>query len=340
MTTDPLHASGSAIRVVVAPERSGQRLDRFLTAECTDLSRSRLKALLLDGHIDSRDGDGGAATITDPAYRVKPGQSFEIRVPPASEPVPQPEDIPLQVVYEDADLIVIDKPAGLVVHPAAGNPTGTLVNALLHHCGSSLSGIGGVKRPGIVHRLDKDTSGLMVCAKNDAAHRPLSAQFEARTVGRAYLAIVKGQPQPASGRIEAAIGRHPRARKKMAVVGSGGKPAATRYKTLEIFRSAAEPLASLVECRLETGRTHQVRVHMMHLGHPLLADCTYGRAGGAMAKAPPTVRQALEDLRRQALHATDLGFQHPVTKEDFHFTSAPPNDMQRLLDSLRMMSKG
>lgn len=325
---------------MVAPERSGQRLDRFLAAECPDLSRSRLKALLLEGLIDGRDGNGGAATITDPAYRVKPGQSFEIRLPAAAEPEPKPEDIPLEVIYEDADLIVIDKPAGLVVHPGAGHPTGTLVNALLHHCQGSLSGIGGVKRPGIVHRLDKDTSGLMVCAKNDRAHQELSRQFEARSVGRVYLAVVKGRPQPVTGRIEAAIGRHRRARKKMAVLEAGGKPAVSRYKTLEIFYLAGQPLASLVECRLETGRTHQVRVHMAHLGHPVLADGTYGRTGGAMAKAPPMVRQALDDLGRQALHAAELGFQHPVTRHDFHFTSAPPDDMQRLLDSLRRLSKG
>ena len=325
---------------MVAPERSGQRLDRFLAAECPDLSRSRLKALLLEGLIERRDGDAGAATITDPAYRVKPGQSFEIRLPAAVEPEPKPEDIPLDVIYEDADLIVIDKAAGLVVHPAAGHPTGTLVNALLYHCRGSLSGIGGVKRPGIVHRLDKDTSGLMVCAKNDTAHQELSRQFEAHSVDRVYLALVKGRPLPAAGRIEAAIGRHPKARKKMAVVESAGKPAVSRYKTLEIFYLAGQPLASLVECRLETGRTHQVRVHMAHLGHPLLADGTYARSGGAMAKAPPTVRQALDDLGRQALHAAELGFQHPVTRQNLQFTSAPPDDMQRLLGSLRAMSKG
>ncbi len=320
--------------MTVPPARAGDRLDRMLASELPQLSRTRIKSLILDGRAERLAAAGhAAANITDPALAVKPGETYLITVPEILEGAPLAEDIPLNVVFEDEHLIVIDKPAGLVVHPAAGNYQGTLVNALLFHCGDSLSGIGGIRRPGIVHRLDKDTSGLMVSAKSDAAHRGLSEQFQARSVERSYLAIVKGLPRPAAGRIEGAIGRHPRARKKMTVVKTGGKAAATRYRVLKSFAGHGAPLASLVRCRLETGRTHQVRVHMAHIGHPLLGDTVYGRRT-ALGKVPPAVHEALQELDRQALHAAELGFLHPVSQKPFKFSSPYPDDMGRLLAAL------
>ncbi len=338
-------ASLASVSVVtVAPGDAGTRLDRLLAAALPNLSRSRLKALILSGSV-TRAADQ-EQKLTDPAHRVKPGEVFRVEEPRATDPVPLPQDIPLLVVYEDDDLIVIDKPAGLVVHPAAGNPDGTLVNALLHHCGESLSGIGGVRRPGIVHRIDKDTSGLMVAAKNDRAHRGLAAQFEAHSVERAYLAVVRGAPRRLVGRIEGNVGRHPVNRKKMAVVETGGKPAITHYKTLEVFagpaaKGGAKPdanpdaLAALVECRLETGRTHQVRVHMASIGHPLIGDPLYGRAKTAPKRLSGEVRAALGGFSRQALHAYVLGFSHPVSEKPFKFNSKTPNDMETLISALR-----
>ena len=244
-------------------------------------------------------------TITEPGYRVKPGQAVTLVIPPPTDETPRAQAIPLQVAYEDDDLIVVNKPAGLVVHPAPGNPDRTLVNALLAHCGDSLSGIGGVRRPGIVHRLDKDTSGLMVAAKNDAAHHGLSAQFATRQLSRTYRAVVWGIPRPGEGRIEGAIGRDPRNRKRMAVRASGGKLAVTRYRVLQSLGA----LWSLVECRLETGRTHQIRVHMAHFGHPLLGDALYG--GARRRRLDDGMRALLAHCPRQALHAAALGFVHP-----------------------------
>ncbi len=298
------------------------------------LSRSRLKALILAGEI-AIDG----RTIRDPAHRVNAGASIALRMPPPADPIPRAETIELAVVYEDAELIVIDKPAGLVVHPAAGNWSGTLVNALIAHCGASLSGIGGVRRPGIVHRLDKDTSGLLVVAKTDAAHRSLAAQFadHGRTgpLERGYLAFVWGAPDRPKGRIEAPIARHPHARDKMAVR-EGGRHAVTRWEVAErYFGPGRDPVASLLGCRLETGRSHQIRVHLAHIGHPLLGDSVYGP--GFKTKAAllrPVARDALTQLDRQALHAHMLCFEHPKTRHFLEFHSELPVELARLRDSL------
>jgi 23S rRNA pseudouridine1911/1915/1917 synthase len=325
--------SGDAATCTVPATAAGARLDRFLADALphalpgTDLSRSRIKALLQEGHV-SKDG----ATITDPSHRVKPGERYRVVLPEAEEATAKPQAIALAVVYEDADLLVLDKPAGLVVHPGAGRPDSTLVNALLAHCGDSLSGVGGVKRPGIVHRLDKDTSGLIVVAKNDAAHHALAAQFAGRTIDRAYLALAWGVPAPPAGRIEGNIGRHPQQRRKMAVLGaSRGKPAATNYRVLRRFGEAA----SLLECRLETGRTHQIRVHMAHIGHALIGDPVYGRRTPARTKGlSPGTLEAVQTFPRQALHARLIGFDHPRTGERLKFESAPPHDMSVLVQML------
>jgi 23S rRNA pseudouridine1911/1915/1917 synthase len=283
--------------------------------------------LIEEGRV-SADG----ATITEPSYRVKPGQTFTTQVPEAVPYEPEGQEIPLDILFEDSELIVIDKPAGLVVHPAPGNPDLTLVNALIAHCGDSLSGIGGVRRPGIVHRLDKDTSGVMVAAKTDRAHHALSRQFEKRTAERAYLAVAWGMPTPSHGRIEGNIGRDPRNRKKMAVVPDGkGKPAATSYRIAKRFGV----WASLVECRLETGRTHQVRVHMTHIGHPLLGDTLYGRATKARIKGlPDDIVAAMRSFPRQALHARLLTFKHPESREILSFETELPSDLKNLCDIL------
>ena len=311
----------------------GERLDRML-AQHADLSRSRLKTLILGGAVTV-----GNRTIRDPGHRVNAGDPIAVTIPPDEPATPKPEDIPLNIVHEDDALIVIDKPKGLVVHPAAGNRSGTLVNALIAHCGASLSGIGGVKRPGIVHRLDKDTTGLMVVAKTDRAHRKLSAQFadHGRTgpLERAYLAFVWGAPQRPKGTIDAPLDRHPKARDKQAVR-IGGRAAITHWDVLEKYAGIdGKPVASLLACRLETGRTHQIRVHLAHIGHPLLGDDTYGP--GFKTKAallPPEARQALEALGRQALHAHMLGFQHPETGDHVRFKSRLPDDLARLRQAL------
>ncbi len=301
----------------------GQRLDKAL-AEASGLSRERVKALLGEGRVWV-DGKLAASASAKPAA----GTKFEIRIPAAIPLEAAAQDIPLAVVYEDEHLIVIDKPAGLVVHPAAGNYDGTLVNALLHHCAGQLSGIGGVARPGIVHRIDKETSGLLVVAKTDAAHEGLARQFSEHTIERAYLAIVAGRPIPVAGTVTGSIGRSNSNRKKMALVEEGrGKHAVTHYKTLENMARAA-----LVECRLETGRTHQVRVHMTSIGHPLLGDPAYGRT-------PAPLRPILAELHftRQALHAAVLGFNHPVRGDPVRFESVVPADMAALLVELRRNS--
>jgi 23S rRNA pseudouridine1911/1915/1917 synthase len=320
--------------IVAAEEQSGARLDRVLAASVEGLSRTRLKALILDGRVTI-----GGRTIRDPGQRVNAGDAITVNVPPAEPAEPAGEDIPLNVAYEDGDLIVIDKPAGLVVHPAAGHPTGTLVNALIAHCGDSLSGIGGVKRPGIVHRLDKDTSGLLVVAKNDRAHKKLADQFadHGRTgpLQRQYLAFVWGVPDRPRGTVEAPIDRHPHARDKMAVR-PNGREAITHWEVLERYQGVdGKPVASLVACELETGRTHQIRVHMAHIGHPLLGDETY--ASGFKTKSvllPPDAQAALAALGRQALHAHILGFQHPSTGEEMSFSSELPPDLAGLRRAL------
>ncbi len=303
------------------------RLDRWLAErvavlpDTPDLSRSRLKALILDGQVSS-----GGETITDPSAAVKPGQSYEILVPPPVADTPAPQDIPLKIIFEDPHLIVLDKPSGIAVHPAPGSLDSTLVNALLAHCGDGLSGIGGVRRPGIVHRLDKDTTGLMVVAKTDEAHHGLVHQFAARSVGRSYLALVWGAVAQMEGRIEGPIGRSRRNRKKMAVTSHGGKPAATNYRVLRRFRD----IATLLECRLESGRTHQIRVHMTHIGHGLVGDPLYG--GGDRRKGSSDAEvAAAKRLGRQALHANTLAFTHPVTGEEVSFTSEMPDDFQQLV---------
>jgi 23S rRNA pseudouridine1911/1915/1917 synthase len=323
------------IAMLAAKKDAGERIDRFLAAHAGDLSRSRLKQLLLEGEV--RVGDG---TVKDPAYRVKSGDRIELHIPVARPAKPKGENIPLNVVFEDDQLIVIDKPAGLVVHPAAGNEDGTLVNALIAHCGSSLSGIGGEKRPGIVHRLDKDTSGLLVVAKTDKTHRKLSEQFadHGRTgpLLRGYLAFVWGVPEPRRGTVDLKIGRDPKSREKMAVV-PNGKRAVTRYALLDRFAGAGRlPIASLVECRLETGRTHQIRVHLTRLGYPLLGDQVYGTGFKSKeSQLGDDARRVLSRLKRQALHAYQLGFEHPVTKKAVLFESPLPPDLQKLADALK-----
>jgi 23S rRNA pseudouridine1911/1915/1917 synthase len=309
------------------------RLDRFLALAFPDLSRSRLQQLIGTGNV-ARQGE----TIGDANTRVKPGEVWAVGVPPPVPAKPAPQEIPLNIVYEDSDLIVIDKQAGLVVHPAAGNPDGTLVNALLAHCGASLSGLGGEARPGIVHRLDKDTSGLMVAAKNDRAMHSLAGQFAHRAIERAYTAIVWSAPRKPEGIIEGDIGRNPFDRKRMAVLRGGGKPARTRYRVLERFGDRQRPFASLVECRLETGRTHQIRVHLAHLGHPLIGDPVYGRARTVpRAKTPAETEAfaAVKAFQRQALHARLLGFKHPTSQKILRFESPLPDDLTRLVQALR-----
>jgi 23S rRNA pseudouridine1911/1915/1917 synthase len=322
------HLRGGQLTITV--DQGGERLDRLLAARVANLSRSRLKMLIVDGQVAI---DGG--TIRDPAYRVNAGERIALTIPPAAPAAPEAESIPLHVVYEDDELIVIDKPRGLVVHPAAGHWTGTLVNALIAHCGASLSGVGGVKRPGIVHRLDKDTTGLLVVAKTDRAHQALAAQFadHGRTgpLERGYLAFVWGVPDRPKGTIEAPIGRHPHARDKMAVR-PDGRPAVTHWQVVERYPGPeGRPVASLLDCRLETGRTHQIRVHLAHLGHPLLGDSVYGP--GFKTKAAHLTaagQEALAALARQALHAYLLGFKHPISGESLLFRAELPADLVRL----------
>lgn len=307
------------------------RLDKAM-ATLTDLSRTRCRKIIEAGGVQI---DG--VVIIDPAYLVFTDALIQLDMPPVEDADPLPENIPLDVLYEDDDIIVLNKAAGLVVHPGAGNPSGTLVNALLFHAGDSLSGIGGVKRPGIVHRLDKDTSGLMVVAKNDAAHQGLVAQFQDKDLQRTYVAVVLGCPNPLEGTIEGAIGRHPTQRQKMAVRKSGGKEATTHYITQETFASPnAMPFASKVECTLETGRTHQIRVHMAHRGHPLIGDPVYGRQreNKVLERLLSENPEVLWKNSRQALHAWALKFRHPITNKRLKFEAPVPDDMQGLLDML------
>jgi 23S rRNA pseudouridine1911/1915/1917 synthase len=314
---------------------AAERLDRVLARLQADLSRSRLQALIRDGQVIV---DGAAAL--DPNRKVAGGARITLTVPPPVPAQPAGEVIDLTIVYEDDDVVVIDKPPGLVVHPAAGHDSGTLVNALIAHCGESLSGIGGVKRPGIVHRLDKDTSGLLVVAKNDLAHQALAAQFadHGRTgpLERAYLAILWGVPERRRGTVEAALARSTHNREKIVVVGEDrGRYAITHYEVLEGL-TPAQPIASLVRCELETGRTHQIRVHMAHLGHPLLGDATYGSGFKTKAnRLSEPQKEALTALNRQALHAAILGFEHPRSGEFMRFESPLPADMATLLQALR-----
>ena len=309
----------STISVTIGDAVSGLRLDRALALAVPTMSRERLKALISSGHVR-----GGGSLARDPAAKTILGSVFDIDVPAPTPMANEAQDIALDIVFEDDHLLIVDKPAGLVVHPAAGNLDGTLVNALLHHCAGRLSGIGGVARPGIVHRIDKDTSGLLVVAKTDPAHERLSAQFARHTIDRGYLAIVAGMPAKA-GTVDAPLARSPHDRKKVAIV-ERGKRAVTHYSLIEPLRRAA-----LIECRLETGRTHQVRVHMTSIGHPLLGDPVYGRT--RTEHRDVLMRLA---FKRQALHAARLGFVHPVTSATMAFESKMPHDMQEVFTALRV----
>ena len=310
--------ASQTIEVKLEPAHSGWRLDRALAAAVPTLSRERIKALIRSGALEP--------PLRDPATKVRGDEAFRLQVPEPEPAHNEAQDIPLEIEFEDEHLLVLDKPAGLVVHPAAGNANGTLVNALLHHCGGSLSGIGGVARPGIVHRIDKDTSGLLVVAKSDVAHEGLAKQFAAHSIDRCYLAIVSCVPKAASGTVDAPLARSSANRKKIAIVEAGrGKRAVTHWRRLALLSGAA-----LVECRLETGRTHQVRVHMASIGHSLLGDPVYGSSRSH--------RDLLKSLgfQRQALHAAELGFTHPVTKHRLSFSSGMPSDMQELFTALML----
>jgi 23S rRNA pseudouridine1911/1915/1917 synthase len=327
--------SGQRLEVTVGGDEGSSRLDRVLAVRLPQLSRSRLKALILAGSVATK-----SAPVRDPAYHVVSGDTITIEVPEAVAAEPKAEDIALDIVYEDDDLIVIDKPKGLVVHPAAGHETGTLVNALIAHCGASLSGIGGVRRPGIVHRLDKDTTGLMVAAKNDLAHQSLTGQFadHGRTgaMRRGYMAFVWGVPNRQRGTVDAPIDRHPRAREKMAVRDSG-REAITHWEIQETFNGRdGKPVAALLACQLETGRTHQIRVHLAHIGHPLMGDAVYGPHFKTKAShLGPQSQAALEALGRQALHAYLLVLEHPQNGVILEWISDLPSDLTLLRDCLR-----
>lgn len=310
------------ITPVVTTEQVDERLDKYLADCFPDLSRNTFLRLIGKDHVFIHPEN---RVISKPSYKVKAGEQFRIIPEQPVADIPIPEEIDLDILYEDDDLLVLNKSAGLVVHPGAGNWEGTLVNALLAHCGDSLSGIGGVKRPGIVHRIDKETSGVLVIAKNDFAHKGLAAQFETHTIERVYTAVVWGCI-PQAGRVEGNIGRSPYNRQKMAIVQVGGKHAVTHYKPIEIFKNG---LATLIECVLETGRTHQIRVHMTSLGHPLIGDKLYG-------STPKTAPAEIKQFPRQALHASLLGFIHPRTGEKMSFTTPLPADMQELIEKLRL----
>lgn len=316
--------SNSFLTFIVESPAQGMRLDKFLTTHIQDLSRTRLQQLIEDGFVKVNQ-----ASLKETSIKVREGNVIEVSIPPLVEASPSPQNIPLDILYEDKDVIVINKPSGMVVHPAPGNSEGTLVNALLNHCGESLSGINGVKRPGIVHRLDKETSGLLVAAKNDKAHHSLSHQLSTREMGRIYEALIWGKLIPREGTIEGPIGRDPRHRQRMAIR-EGGKFARTHYRVLKFF----ENVASLVECRLETGRTHQIRVHLMNKGHSLLGDSIYGKPPKSVSSPLQTYLTEKWVTGRQALHAKELSFVHPITHEKLHFSTPLPKDMRNLIDVL------
>lgn len=310
---------------IVGENEKNMRLDKFLSAKMPDFSRSRLQKLIADGYVECDE-----VVIADNSHKIKIGDSFQVTVPPVQEAEPQPQDIALDIVYEDDDIIVVNKVAGMTVHPAAGAYDGTLVNALLFHCRGNLSGIGGIKRPGIVHRIDKETSGLLVVAKNDNAHRFLSEQFSEHSIERTYIAVVYGVPNPLSGKIENYIGRSKFDRKKMAITENGGKHAITNYKTLQAFGK----VAAAVQCNLETGRTHQIRVHLSSVGNALIGDKVYVKNKKSEIALPPELKNYVNNFPRQALHAKSLGFIHPRTKEFIRFDSVLPDDMAELIVKL------
>ncbi len=338
--------SDDTYRFIIDADNAGARLDKWLSDRIEALTRTRIKALI-EGNAVTRNGE----IFTDPSWKLREGEEYTLQAPPLVDPTPEAENIPLDIVFEDNDLIVVNKPAGMVVHPAAGNWTGTLVNALIHHCGDSLSGIGGVARPGIVHRIDKDTTGLLVIAKHDRAHQGLAKAFSKHSIERVYETIAVGAPRPGIGSIEAALARSSSDRTKMSVVNldthSKARHAITHYKIIEAFgRSRAklkgDALASLIECRLETGRTHQIRVHLSHIGHPIIGDPTYGRGPGLSGLRPgdaaaDNTKSLMQNFRRQALHAKSLGFKHPITKEVLYFERPAPEDFQALLASLKAL---
>lgn len=380
-TEAPAAPPPAELRELTAPDEAhGERLDRWMASLWPDLSRSRCKALVEAGNLFMSD-----APMTDPSAKVRGGESYRLELPPPRPAEPTPEAMNLDILFEDEHLIVINKPAGMTVHPAAGNWTGTLVHGLLHHCAGQLSGIGGVERPGIVHRIDKDTSGVLVVAKSNAAHQGLSKLFETHTIERTYLALVRGAPKPREGRIETRLARSDHDRKKMAVVrerppkwgvwkdkpphkdkgrrpgvrspaleepapekervgkdiSEKGKLAITNYRVVRSFgqvpdATAGTPVACMVECRLETGRTHQIRVHLTHIGCPLLGDPLYGRQQ-TLKKVFTAQGEELKEFRRQALHAASLGFVHPITGEDVFVETGPPKDMQRLIKFLERL---
>ncbi len=345
-----------AFEFAIAADDAGARLDKWLSERIETLTRTRLKALIETGALTR-----GGEAFTDPSWKLREGETYVLTPPPVADPAPRAEAIALDVVYEDDHLIVVDKPAGLVVHPAPGAWTGTLVNALIHHCGDSLSGIGGVARPGIVHRIDKDTSGLLVVAKNDAAHQGLSAAFSAHDIERVYEAVAVGAPRPGVGTVDAALARKRHDRTKMTVVDElewdeeaedyaprqGARRAITHYRVVESFgrgraKLAGEPIASLIDCTLETGRTHQIRVHLASINCPLIGDQTYGRGPGLSGLKPGEAAadhaiETIRNFRRQALHAKVLGFAHPITGEAMRFERAAPKDFQTLLAALRAL---
>ncbi|MCF1482700.1 MULTISPECIES: RluA family pseudouridine synthase [Rhizobium/Agrobacterium group] len=338
--TDPFKQAGEPRKELIAGEDAEGRLDAWLAASLGgDLSRNRVKALIEQGAVFVN-----GTAVTEPKRKIKPGDQLVIAMPEPEDPEPKGEDIPLTVLYEDKDLIVLSKPAGLVVHPGAGNWTGTLVNALIFHCGDSLSGIGGVKRPGIVHRLDKETSGVMVVAKNDIAHRHLADQFadhgRSGPLERAYQALVWGRPRGLRGTIDAALGRAGDRTKRTVKREDtdDAREAITHYQVMERYgeKPDATCLASLVECRLETGRTHQIRVHMAHIGHPLIGDPEYGAAFKTKANLLPDAAKAIvTNFHRQALHAYLLAFEHPTTGDVMHFEAPIPDDMETIIEALR-----
>jgi len=329
---------------IAAPEDAGSRLDVFLAGKAEELSRSRLKTLILEGAVTA-----AGAVETNPKKPVAAGTEYAVSLPEPVAAEPEPQDIPLDILFEDEHLIVVNKPAGMAVHPAPGSPDGTLVNALLHHCRGQLSGIGGVERPGIVHRIDKLTTGVLVAAKTEPAHLGLSALFSEHDIDRLYLAVTRGAPRPSSGTIDEHIARSSADRKKMAVMKNPeagfGRHAVTHYKTRETFgireKGTNFPSAALVECRLETGRTHQIRVHLAHIGTPLVGDPVYGRHKGVSALGSGPGRdagfEAARAFPRQALHAAVLGFVHPITKEALRFEAPLPEDMQHLIAALRRL---
>ena len=339
-------AGGDLHQFFIEGDHAGVRLDKWLSEQIESLTRTRIKALIEAGAL-TRNG----AVFTDPSWTLRNGEDYRLAVPPAIDPTPEGEAIPLDIVYEDADLVIVNKPAGMVVHPAAGNWTGTLVNALIHHCGDSLSGIGGVARPGIVHRIDKDTSGLIAAAKNDAAHQGLAKRFSKHDIERVYQAVAVSAPRPGVGTIDAALARALSDRKKMAVVDErthfNPRRAVTHYKALEHFgrrraKLKGDAVASLIECTLETGRTHQIRVHLASIGSPLIGDPLYGRGPGLAGLKPGDEAAdhaiaVIKNFRRQALHAKVLGFTHPVTKQPLRFEREAPEDFQELLGALRAL---